>query len=46
MSITTSHRVRRFAGTTSRNGYREQQLRPDPAEQPVLMMQDFGAPAE
>ena len=31
---------------TSRNGYREQQIRPDPAEQPVLMMQDFGAPAE
>ena len=23
-----------------------QQIRPDPAEQPVLMMQDFGAPAE
>jgi hypothetical protein len=21
-------------------------IRPDPAEQPVLMMQDFGAPAE
>jgi len=31
---------------TSRNGYREQQIRPDPAEQPVLMKQDFGAPAE
>jgi len=31
---------------TSRNGYREQQIRPDPAEQSVLMMQDFDTPAE
>ena len=45
--LLTSAGIYRIRWTpTSRNGYREQQLRPDRAEQPVLMMQDFGAPAE